>query len=195
LGLYIVCLVLALVSAFACSPEPRESSGRERYEARVRRLRADRSTPLCRLPATGDTTGWRRVPTPDALLTVLLPHSFVALTDSPPRFWHGGYTWRDGEREFVEIGRTPVDSAPAGACRTYLHGVPIAYVTVSKPGQPTRVSASLAGLGGLYDSDLRGTSPDSSDRDLFLRVITTARYDTTFFRRQRGRADSARARY
>ena len=166
---------LFLLGLLACSREPRETNARERHEARVRRLLADRSTPLCHLPASGDTSGWRRVPAPDALISVLLPSSFVALPDSPPRFWHGGYTWRDGSREFVELGSNTGDSAPPGSCRTYLRGVPVAYVTSSAPGESTYVRVWLAGVGGLYDSHLVGTSPDPRDRDLFLRVITTAR--------------------
>jgi hypothetical protein len=190
----VACLCFVLLSPLGCSREPRETTPQERHEARVRRLLADRSTPLCRLPGAGDTSNWRRVPAPDALLSFLLPASFVALPDSPPRFWHGGSTWRDGAREFIELGSNSGDSAPPGACRTYLRGVPVAYITTSAPGESTRVRAWLAGVGGLYDSHLVGTSPDPKDRDLFLRVITTVKYDSGFFRRRRAARDSARAR-
>lgn len=189
-----VCLCLALLSPLGCGREPRETTIQERHEARVRRLLADRSTPLCRLPVAGDTSSWRRVPAPDALISFLLPTSFVALPDSPPRFWHGGSTWRDGPREFMEFGGNSGDRAPPGACRTYLRGVPVAYVTASAPGESTSVRAWLAGVGGLHDSHVVGTSPDPKDRNLFLRVVTTVKYDSGFFRRIRATGDSARAR-
>ncbi|HJU68996.1 MAG TPA: hypothetical protein VJ650_12230 [Gemmatimonadaceae bacterium] len=186
-------LCLTVLSFFGCGREPRESTPRERHEARVRRLLADRSTPLCRLPAAEDTSEWRRVPAPDALISFLLPASFIALPDSPPRFWHGGSTWRDGSREFVEFGANTGDRAPPGSCRSYLRGVPVAYITASPEGQPARVQAWLGGVGGLYDSHLVGTSPNPADRDLFLRVISTVRYDSGFFRRHRANADTVPA--
>jgi hypothetical protein len=191
LGSRIVPLALA-TAIIGCEPPRDESNAFERHQRRVLRLAADRSTPPCTLPVVVDTTEWRRVPAPDAEFSFLLPRSFAALPDSPPRFMHGGATWRDGHREFIEVGVHHHEPA-AGACRMRPPGVPVAFVTASRPGEPALVTAWIVGVSGIVDTDLVGQSPDPADRDLFLRVITTVRFDSTFWPRRRAAADSSRA--
>jgi hypothetical protein len=167
----------------ACQPAREDSTVHEREARRVAHLAANRSVPLCTFPSVGDTTNWRRVPHPGAPLTFLLPASFT-LADSQRQFVHGGTTWRDGVREFVEAGVHHGEPA-SHSCRAQLPGVPIAFITTSQPGEPAFVRAWLVGISGVVDTDLGGQSPDPADRELFLRVIATARFDSSVLRTPR----------
>lgn len=154
-----VCIVLAACSRASEAPP------------HARDLQLVARLPRCELPAVGDTTGWSRAEGSH----VLLPPGFVRDT-AQLRFMHGGVEWNRGEQRFSYMGGhwslDPKGSPGTRRCRAMLGGR-TAEVSFWYRDRRYGVSAWPIEATNEMQTMYLGESPDSTDRNLFLRVFQT----------------------
>jgi hypothetical protein len=140
--------------------------------------------PPCFVPAEAITGRWQTIHLMHLPLTLRLPPTFKP--DSTDRFIHGGWIWKDGERQFdIGDGNWGERSFGMGsaACPGYsecvdtLGGVPFRIITTFNTNfQAYKLYAvplvkpdNIMG----YTPALTWSSPDSSDQRSFLTMLRT----------------------